>query len=119
GIAQKLESRAMNRVRAALGSDIDLVHVTAELGRWDPGFDFEFLQCVERRQKYIEIEIGVAVLKPVQHIVVVENAVAPDGDVELASRAALALVGHRGERATGVRTGNERSQLQIIAPVQR
>ena len=106
-------------VRTALGGDVDLAHLAAELGRVDAGLDLEFLQGVDGGQEQVAVEVGVGIIDTVQSEIVPLAAIAGDGDLLGAPVAALARGGLAAVAEARAHVRAERDELQKVAPVQR
>ena len=119
GIPQELEHRAVKRVGAGLGGDVDLRDRATVLGLEDPRLHLELLERVKRRQHQVGVEVRVRILDAVQCVVVIVDALAGDIEGELVAGAAHALLALGRRRTVGGGTGNQRRQLEIGAAVQR
>ena len=72
-VAKEFEKRCVIGIGAGLGGDVDLSGFAAELRGIDAGLDLEFLNCVDGRQKDVEVEVDIGIGNSV------ESVVAPGG----------------------------------------
>ena len=113
-VAEKAKARAVERVRAGLADDVDLVGAEPVLRRIRRRLLLEFLDGVDRQDGGRRAERRIGVRRAIEHVVVRGRPRAHDADrvTDSLSHAGLFAGGLHGPRT-------EEQQLQEIAAVQR